>query len=1243
MSRINSIQQAIMQLDGGEYQKLMDAYLYKKFKYTNIEPLGSHTGTNKVTKGIPDSYVKLENEKYILIMYGTVESTSYEKIEKDIKSCLDMKKIDINIKEIEEIICCYTSTNIHFEQKKKLENMIEGVTVTLIGIGSVSHDLLIKYPTLASDFLNIPIDTEQIFEIDNFIDKYDKNNMNASINMNLLHRESEIKSLMNKIEESDAVLIFGKSGIGKTRLALEVARLYSSIHNTNVFCIKNNGQMLYNDLKFYLSDSGQYLLFIDDANQTTQLEHVLDYLITPPKGINIKIIMTVRDYAKERVKKLVYNKVIPKEEEIGILSDEVIKEILSNNLGIKNSKYLDQIARISKGNARLAVLAGRIALKNGLSSIYNSVDIFKYYYEAIIEKEFFDRKKIIVSFVITLLGPFEYKSNELAMKILKNNGINEEEFYELCYELNNSEIIDLYMDKVVKITDQSMGDYLLYYVLIEKRYVTLEDVIKDLFEKYRRKLIYSLNTIVSLFNNEECLKYIENQVNNVWNRVVDDNEKFEYVKTFHTINEEKSLAYIKNKIDNIDREDILLDSVNLKDEKNKNNNIKSEIVEVLGRFKYSNNYELVLELIIYYFKKKPSQIFDFYLLLSDRLGYDENSYGYEYESEIINIEFLWKESNKGLDINVTILLLNIIEEYTKFEFHRTESNGMKSYNFITFNLCMCEGLEKLRKTLWSILGELYKQEKYKSSINKVLLNYNPYSKNKEQLNLIYGMDFKYIKEYILDQIIEPNFMQCKILKHFKRIGERLNISDDNILERYKENKDFLIYNTLVKSHELDQEWKSEENQRKENIYNMVKDYEEDDFIELFNLCNSISDKRENREMWKVQSGIKLLFDGIKDNSSKYIMAIEAYLKCDTPFCNYIGSKIDILIKFIGIQETKKIIFSYEYKQKNSWIYEFLFCISIEERTVIEANLLRNTFEDEIKKQQPIIPNVRSIAFYKDIDKDIVCDLALKLLRINSVQKSYAIQSFLGYSLEKNYSDMILNIFTKDISILENLYLDAFKSDIDYEGDLFISLVRNNVDFLKKITQQIVDIKNKDFYVKKFEKLWEEENYDELIKIFFDEIISYKDNISLWGCENNIKIIFMNSTNISKIIKDRKIKWIKSYIKIIFDNEEYLNLIFWIVTSTLRDHTMEFILYFLNINKNIEIFKKIKLFPRIRSWSGSEVALIEEEIIFLNELIDSISGIHYIEHKAYLKEIVLNKEKYKQQVLVREYLEDIDLS
>lgn len=1242
LSRINAIQQAILELDGGEYQKLMDAYLYKKFKYKNIEPLGSHTGSNKVTKGIPDSYVKLDNGKYALIMYGSVDSTSYEKIEKDIKSCLNKKKLNMDIKEIEEIICCYTSTNIHIEQRQKLESMIGGIKITLIGIGTVSHDLLIKYPVIAFDFLDIPIDTEQLFEIDDFIDKYDKNGMNAPINMELLHRETEIKSLMSKIESSRVVLIFGKSGVGKTRLALEIARMYQNKHNSHVLCVKNNGQMIYNDLKYYISDSGDYLLFIDDANQTTQLEHVLDYVITPPEGINVRIIMTIRDYARDRVKKIIYNKVIPQEEEIGVLSDENIKEILDNNLGIKNNKWLDQIVKISKGNARLAVLAGKIALKRGFISIYNSVDIFKHYYGEIIEKEFPNKKKIISAFVITLLGPFEYKNNEMAIKILSYYGINEDEFYQLCCELNDSEIIDLYMNKVVKISDQSMGDYLLYYVLVEKQYVALMDILKDMFKRYKSKIIYALNTIVRLFNTKECLTYIEEQVNKAWNTVEDGNEELEYIKSFHALNEEKSLAYIKRKVDEMDKENELIDKFNFKDKKN-NNSIKSEIVEVLGGFKYSDNYELALELSIYYFKKRPSEVMDFYFLFSDRLGYDQNSYDYGYKSEILNIEYLWKKANDGLEINITILLLNIIENYIGFEVHKTESNGTRSVNFITFSLCMCEGLERLRKTIWSILGELYGNKRYKDIINEILLNYRPYSNNKEQLKLIYEMDFKFIKEYIFKQILLPDFIQCEILKHFKEISKRLEITVDDVLEKYKEDEEFLIYNTLTKEHEIGADLEKEEEQRKENIYNMVKSYDREDFIKLFNLCNDISDKLKSNNQWDLQQGITFLFDAIKENSKQYIIAIKSYLQCDTPCSVWIRDKISILINFIGIKETERIIFKYEYKQKNSWIYEFLFSIPIKAITIRYARILREVFEEEIKKEQPTIPNIEFIAVYKDIDKNIVKDLSLKLLTINSSQRAYAIQSFLGHISDKDYAEKLLGIFNKDVNILENLYLNGLENNIDYEGNLFINLANNNVEFLKKFMQKMIKSNNIDYYAENFEKLWEQENYNELIKVSFDTIINAKDTLNLWLYEENIEKIFINNTNTSKIINNRKVHWIKNYIDTFSNNIEHLDLIFQIITSVFSYNEKEFILYFLNKNKDIETFKGISLFSRTKSWSGSEVPLIEKEINFLSELTDSINGIDYIEHKAYLKELISKEEKYKQQVLIQEYLDDSDLS
>lgn len=82
MSKINSIQNAILQLEGGAFQSLVDEYLYKKYQFDNIQTLGVETGTNKPTKGVPDSFVLTKDKKYILINYGSVKERTADKIKK---------------------------------------------------------------------------------------------------------------------------------------------------------------------------------------------------------------------------------------------------------------------------------------------------------------------------------------------------------------------------------------------------------------------------------------------------------------------------------------------------------------------------------------------------------------------------------------------------------------------------------------------------------------------------------------------------------------------------------------------------------------------------------------------------------------------------------------------------------------------------------------------------------------------------------------------------------------------------------------------------------------------------------------------------------------------------------------------------------------------------------------------------------------------------------------------------------
>ena len=199
MSKINMIQKAIIELEGGSFQKLFDAYLYKKYKFKNIQTLGVQEGTNKTTKGTPDSFVLDDDERYILIMYGTVETRAFDKMKQDILSCFNKDKLEIDENKIKKIICAYSSTNVHVEQQEELKSMISGIDIEIIGLSTISHDLLVNFPFLAAEFLNIQVDTHQIFSIDEFIIVYDKNGMNAPLGMDLHYREQEKEQIYSKI------------------------------------------------------------------------------------------------------------------------------------------------------------------------------------------------------------------------------------------------------------------------------------------------------------------------------------------------------------------------------------------------------------------------------------------------------------------------------------------------------------------------------------------------------------------------------------------------------------------------------------------------------------------------------------------------------------------------------------------------------------------------------------------------------------------------------------------------------------------------------------------------------------------------------------------------------------------------------------------------------------------------------------------------------------------------------------
>lgn len=230
MSKLNQIQNELKQINAAKFQELCDSYLYRK-GYSNIEPFGSMIGKEKTVKGTPDSYLRLPNGNYIFIEYTTNKNNLFNKLTGDLDACFDEKKAGISPDKIEKIIVCHNSKLSPEEEQQLAEKCAPyNCSFEQIGIGTLSLALSQDYQVIAKDFLGIEIDTRQILTVHEFIDKYQKNAFATRLEIAFHFREEELKTVARALENQDLVILVGRAGVGKSRLAIKCCRRFVERH-----------------------------------------------------------------------------------------------------------------------------------------------------------------------------------------------------------------------------------------------------------------------------------------------------------------------------------------------------------------------------------------------------------------------------------------------------------------------------------------------------------------------------------------------------------------------------------------------------------------------------------------------------------------------------------------------------------------------------------------------------------------------------------------------------------------------------------------------------------------------------------------------------------------------------------------------------------------------------------------------------------------------------------------------------
>lgn len=544
MSRLNLVERELGQLDGGSFQKLAEAYVYRKFHLKSIVTLGSQLGTNKPAKGIPDAH-SLANNEAVLIPFTTAQCDSFKKLKRDIEECVSTQ---IPEGYGRRIICCHLVWRLTPEQEGELLEL--GSRIELIGPKTIAMDLANEYHDLAAGFLNIRMGVGALVTVNEWIESEGRKGFATPQSKPLRHRDGELNELEKKLDQVQILVLKGSSGSGKTRLALEAVKRYADGKQIESYVLS---QMripgVAEDINAFLSE-GDAALLIDDAQQSEGLDAALEAAVRNP---GLRVILTVRDYAYEQLMHGVRRSVKSETYSLERLGDAAVRALLQEDYEITSSLFLDKIEKIARGNLRIAIMTALCAKREGypgIESVYGIMDVF---YDKLVSG--LEGDDLILLSYLSVYAPCDFKEGDPTYDGLLSEGISRSSMERRARKLHDRNILDLLEGSdgtvAVKFEQLNLQDYCVYKAIFEEHIIGLRNFIEEFVTRDRQKVVRVLNILISVFGDDATLSCIKSECSKVWrdSRSKPDDERYEIMDVLHPLIPDEAYRFALDEVD----------------------------------------------------------------------------------------------------------------------------------------------------------------------------------------------------------------------------------------------------------------------------------------------------------------------------------------------------------------------------------------------------------------------------------------------------------------------------------------------------------------------------------------------------------------------------------------------------------------------------------------------------------------------------------------------------------------------
>jgi hypothetical protein len=1214
---ITAIEQALDRCSADKFANLSRSYL--GYKYHIVNATGFVVGKEKSKKGTPDNFIP-DGESFIFNEVTTINRTELvAKLKNDVKHCFTQK--DIPIHQISKLILICNqeiTTAIHKEILDYKNTFHNTASFELIGIDAFAQIIFRDYPAIARD-LGLPIDSGQILEMSDFITQYEKSKFATPLSNIFYNRKNELAEGLDFLKVSDYLLITGPAGIGKTKFSIQLASEFSKANPEYILkCIRNNNQLIWEDLKVQLVKDKKYLIVVDDANKLkSNLSAIIHFNNEFEEG-SLKIILTVRNYIRSEIESELKNYA---QIELRNFNKKELAAILQSPEFNITNYYTDKIFSISKGNPRIALMAAIAGIRD-VQKLNKASHILDEYFSSANKSIKDDKALLKVAGILSLFRSIDVANTNQIEEISSKFDVPTNTLIEKLSALVEHELANEFQS-TYKVADQILGEYIFYLVFIKNKDIPFKLLLDLYFDEHKISLMRLLNPIISNYGFDDIKQFIIVDINTKWNLLRHDkDEAIRFLESFWFYLQTEALLFaneIINPLEAMDEEDI-------KFEIYKDNHIQSyddKLITLLVNFhNVPDKFELALELLVKYGLSDPLVFTKVLKAFQQSFIYERFSYEQHYSSQIQLFNFLYSKADTNPLLYSKIILF-IAAKFLIDSYHFNEGGDGRTIYFGQMNIVLTPEQKEFRTKLFAFIFYCYENKTLRDSVYEFFERHH-YSHVQEREKRILVFDKKLVTAFFLANFTTDSFRETKIIKKYLRTYGWAKIRYRKELKNLLENKDFILWSGLDKRYEREMPY--------------LEDYRSFRFKEYRELLNSLE------RISKYTDGSHSCLDSIvgpvseiildlgQRDFSLFIKVLTELMKYDFAGRLYFGRIISNLTYSTEKISLLKSVFKTS-KNESYYLMEMFTRVPKEYLTIQDYNHVLKVVADPDNKNvwvlDQLIRRMPEMAINASVEIPKV--LAIIISKIGKVDYINLHCDFFKI-IHDNYGE----IFSENLQELEKIYLyfDEQGRHFDYDLEVLKIILSYNADFITDLLKYSLDEKDylsrRDFDDNNFRKLWDLENS----LIVFDNMINYLvkfKSIFVHGASEMTKVFRGNS--------EVEIIFLKEKLTSTTDSRMIV-LIFNIVTTIYRDRMFEFLKLIMDKGCSLEQFKRLDFYTSAGVTMGSRLPNMQFELsqyekvkhfLEAQKKIDYLQFSEFIERNIFYTKLAIERERKEEFV------------